>query len=123
MILIVKAVNIVLYKILRFDYCLDYAKCFSLYSSTVPEPALSTKDVEGFLCLAFAGDQSFITEMCSNFKKVFPHSPSLSSARPLKYLCRCKVRECVRKFPTLTVVLSKMMIPTSVKDYLLYLRD
>lgn len=102
-------------------YYSDYAKCLNLYSLTVSEAEISTKDVEEFLSLAFTSDRNFMIEACSNFKEVFPHSPEFPSARSLKYLCRCKVRHCVRNVPTLPIVLSKLLIPTHVKDYLLYL--
>lgn len=121
--LIVLAVDISLCKRVG-DFCYeDYAKCLNLYALTLPEAAISMKDVKDILDLVFSDDKSFIDETFSRFKEVFPDTPNLPSPRSLKYLCRFKVRDRIQKCPSLTIVLSKMHIPIHIKEYLLYMSD
>lgn len=121
--LIVLAVDISLRKHLGDVYYADYVKCLNVYASTLPEVAVSMKDVKDILDLAFSNDKGFIDETFSSFREVFPDTPNLPSPRSLKYLCRCKVRDYIQKCPSLTTVLSKMGIPIPVKDYLLHMSD
>ena len=115
------AVDISLCKSVGDFYYVDYAKCLNLYASTLPEAEISMKDVKIILDLAFPTDTDFRDETFSRFKEVFPDTPSLPSPRSLKYLCRCRIRDSIQKYPSLTTVLSKMLIPTPIKNYLLYM--
>lgn len=122
-ILIVKMLNICFYKCFEEKYYPGYVKCSHLYASTLPEAAISVKDVEDFLRLVFTDDRVFQIMMLTNFVEIFPEHPRFSSPRSLKYICRCKVRECVQNRPTLPSVLSEMQIPLSLKVYLLFRSD
>lgn len=91
---------------------------------TLPEAMISIKDVLDFLKLAFTGHPHpavFMFESFASFKKVFPESPKFSSPKSLKWLCRCKVRDSTQKFPLFIAAISKMQIPNSLEDYLLFL--
>ena len=121
--LTVRHINICLRRRLSDSYYPDYVKCLNLYVLTLPEAAVSVKDVEDFLSLVFFHDEDFVTEVCSDFQEVFPDNPVFSSPRSLKHLCRCAVRDYIHMRSSLPTMLSDVKIPTKIKDYLLILSD
>lgn len=102
----------------------EHARSFGLYSLTLSEPAISQKEVQEFLDFSFADDETFKTNALSNFKEVFADSPKLTSPRPLKHLCRSKIRDCLPRTPPMPTLLYQIeVLPNYLKDYILFLSD
>lgn len=121
--LIVRALNIALWLSFGCKLHPDYAKCFSVYMLSLPEATISKKDLVDFLKLVFTGhphSAAFMFESFACFRKVFHESPKLPSPKSLKSLCRCKIRDSTQKL-SFTAAISKMQIPNSLEDYLLFL--
>lgn len=101
------------------------AECYRLYSLSISEPAITKKEVEDFLDLAFADDRAFKIDALSNFQKLFPDIPNLTSPRSLKQLCRVEIRDCLpwSRPPLPSAVAQLELLPYYLKNYLLFLCD
>lgn len=102
----------------------QHARSFNLYSLTVPEPAISQKEVKVFIYISFANDEIFKREAFRSFNNAFADSPKLPSPRSLKHLSRCKIRDCLPSSPPMPSVLHQIEhFPNCLKDYILFLTD
>lgn len=67
-------------------------ECFRLYSLSISEPAITEKEVEDFLDLAFVDDRGFKIDALANLKKFCDDIPKIIFPRSLKQLCRIQIR-------------------------------
>lgn len=100
-------------------------ECFRLYSLSISEPAITEKEVEDFLDLAFVDDRGFKINALANLKKFSADIPKMISPRSLKQLCRIQIRDFLpRSRPHLPSAVAELeLLPDYLKNYLLFLCD
>lgn len=99
----------------------DYNQCLRLYFETIADPFPTVAEVRGFLIVFvnfFIGPVD-VSEMCKIFSQMFPESLRSYSPRTLKHLSRCEVRVSCRRSGSLPKVVEDLVIPKTLKEYLL----
>lgn len=101
-------------------YKRDFVLCFRMAYETIPEPVITSNEVEDFLRLALSGPSAdtYIDAFRKHYEKLFPESCEPLSPRTLKHLSRCQARENLRQEYTLPHGIKDLALPTAIKTYI-----
>lgn len=101
-------------------YKRDFVMCFRMAYETIPEPVITSNEVEDFLTFALSGPtaDTCIDSIRKEYEKLFPESRESLAPRTLKHLSRCQVRQNLRQEYTLPHGVKDLVLPTAIKKYI-----
>lgn len=89
---------------------------------TIPEPLVTLQEVRSILEKLFlpsANNEEVIEIFCEWFEKLMPESTTLLKPRTLRHLCRCVVRDNIRRNGKFPYGVYSLTVPESLQEYIL----